>query len=414
MRLLVPDVARGLALLGIALANAPTVWFIDDKTERADFFGGATTTLDDATVIGTAVTTHMRGLPMFSTLLGFGIGLIALSLWKKGFPLPQARKVLLKRYGFLAVLGALHSTFIFVGDIMFYYGMCGMLFAALLTVSNKVLKRFAYAILTISVVGSILLAALSGGSLEEIPQSGLLDLIEPHPDTYGGLVLENFLATLLAIFVLPLMAWDIVPVMLIGFVWARQGTLTNPTEHRRELYTWLVLGAIIAFGVGIPWGLGAIGVLPENIYLAFEILNLYAGVLTGPAILAFLTLILHKTQERVNAGARVPLALRIPAALGKRSMSGYIFQSLAFAVVAYPFMLGLDLDAFGMAVVATTIWVISLALAWGWEMAGWRGPFEILHRRLSYGPAGTPQLTSNPHAPATQNNASQAIPPQPM
>ena len=39
-RMVVPDIARGIALLGIALANAPTVWFVNDRFDKANFFGG--------------------------------------------------------------------------------------------------------------------------------------------------------------------------------------------------------------------------------------------------------------------------------------------------------------------------------------------------------------------------------------
>ena len=117
--MLVPDVARGLALLGIALANAPTAWFLDDDTtERADYFGGAVSSADDATVLFTAVTSHVRGLPMFSTLLGFGVGLIVMSLWRRGFPVGRTRAVVVRRYAFLALFGALHAIFLFHGDIM--------------------------------------------------------------------------------------------------------------------------------------------------------------------------------------------------------------------------------------------------------------------------------------------------------
>lgn len=82
-RMIVPDVARGMALLGIALANVCTGWITTTHPD-GQYFGGIDSgnVWDKATVLFTAMFAHNRGLPMFSTLLGFGIGLITLSLWR--------------------------------------------------------------------------------------------------------------------------------------------------------------------------------------------------------------------------------------------------------------------------------------------------------------------------------------------
>lgn len=87
-RLIVPDAARGMALLGIAIANMTTAWIITEDRPGA-YFGGILndSVLDKIAVVFGAFFVHNRGLPMFSTLLGFGVGLIAMSLWRRGFPL---------------------------------------------------------------------------------------------------------------------------------------------------------------------------------------------------------------------------------------------------------------------------------------------------------------------------------------
>ena len=133
-RLIVPDAARGMALLGIAIANMTTAWIITEDRPGA-YFGGILndSVLDKIAVVFGAFFVHNRGLPMFSTLLGFGVGLIAMSLWRRGFPLGEARRVIAKRYGFLALLGAVHMVLLFWGDIMFVYGIAGIVIALLLT-----------------------------------------------------------------------------------------------------------------------------------------------------------------------------------------------------------------------------------------------------------------------------------------
>ena len=100
-RMIAPDFARGIALLGIALANIQTAWTLETSSSHAEniessYFGGYAdgSLLDTVFTLFSAMFVHVRGLPMFSTLLGFGIGLITISLWNKSFPLSRARQVI--------------------------------------------------------------------------------------------------------------------------------------------------------------------------------------------------------------------------------------------------------------------------------------------------------------------------------
>ncbi|MGN9837211.1 DUF418 domain-containing protein [Nonomuraea sp. H19] len=67
-------------------------------------------------------------------------------------------------------------------------------------------------------------------------------------------------------------------------------------------------------------------------------------------------------------------------------MTFYLFQSVVWVTLFYPFILDLSDDmiftsAFGLAI---GIWLLSILLAEGVRMAGYRGPAEVLLRRLSY------------------------------
>ena len=215
-RLLVPDVARGMALLGIALANITTGWISTSGDGPDAYFGGVETLADKIYVVFAAMFVHVRGLPMFSTLLGFGVGLIAMSLWRRGFPLPRARAVIAKRYGFLALFGALHCLFLFMGDIMMLYGAMGILIALVLSLSDRVLMIVAYVLFGLQVVGGIGI----GVAALLIDTSGLdLDSTSPA-ENYLGLVGEQALALLAQAVSIPFTGLAVLPAMLVGFVWA--------------------------------------------------------------------------------------------------------------------------------------------------------------------------------------------------
>uniref|UniRef100_UPI001F2E1EF3 DUF418 domain-containing protein n=1 Tax=Rothia nasimurium TaxID=85336 RepID=UPI001F2E1EF3 len=75
---------------------------------------------------------------------------------------------------------------------------------------------------------------------------------------------------------------------------------------------------------------------------------------------------------------------------GKRSMTGYVLQSVIFLVVFGGFALGLFADAGAalLLLVGTGGWLVTVLVAVALEAAGKPGPLEALHRRMSYGKGG--------------------------
>uniref|UniRef100_UPI001F1AE856 DUF418 domain-containing protein n=1 Tax=Rothia nasimurium TaxID=85336 RepID=UPI001F1AE856 len=297
-RMLVPDVARGLMLWGIAVANVTTAWVL--------FAGGPASMTgrvvdgsfwDKLTIMFTTSFVHARGFPMFSTLLGFGVGLIAASLYRRGYPLPKARGVIARRYGMLAIFGALHMVFLFWGDIMLAYGLIGLFMACLIAVRTKVLLWVAgtlFAVTNLVALAGVLLlqAVLGSGQLQELLNGGSSGGLLPITSYWS--VLLNGLIVLLGSFLgVPLQAFMLLPLMLLGFVLAREGVLADPARHRRAL-VWLAgVGLAAALGTGIPAGLEALGLLHTGV---FGVLTMTLGVLGGPGFIALLALALAGVQ----------------------------------------------------------------------------------------------------------------------
>ncbi|WP_244262077.1 DUF418 domain-containing protein [Corynebacterium tuberculostearicum] len=390
-RMIVPDVARGMALLGIAMANMTTAWII--TTDRpGSYFGGIIdgSAWDKAAVVFGAFFVHNRGLPMFSTLLGFGVGLIAMSLWRRGFPVRAARWVIAKRYAFLALMGAVHLVLLFWGDIMFFYGVAGIIIAFLLRKRDSTLLRVAYILFALCALGGVV-AFISGA----VDPSGVvategIGTIESYPD----LLLSQLITLGSQAVATPIIVLMYLPVMLVGFVWARQSVLADVPSHRPTLLRWVAVAVIITVVIGALWSLSTLGVIEQRWANAANNANAFIGVFTGPGILAGLALLLQPVQERLSAGAPLPTVLWPFAALGKRSMSGYVGQSILFFFLVHPFTLnfGHDLGAFGQAALAFAVWLVTLIGACVLEVFDLRGPFEAVHRRLSYGPTMQPQL----------------------
>lgn len=389
--MIVPDVARGMALLGIGMANMTTAWII--TTDRpGSYFGGIIdgSAWDKVAIVFGAFFVHNRGLPMFSTLLGFGVGLIAMSLWRRGFPVRAARGIIAKRYAFLAAMGAVHLVLLFWGDIMFFYGVAGVIIAFLLRKRDSSLMLVAYILFALCALGGVV-AFISGA----MDPSGVvategIGTIESYPD----LLLSQLITLGSQAIATPIIMLMYLPVMLVGFVWARQGVLADVPSHRTTLLRWVAIAMAITVVIGSLWSLSTLGVIGQRWANAANNANAFIGVFTGPGILAGLALLLQPVQERLSAGAPLPAVLWPFAALGKRSMSGYVGQSTLFFFLVHPFTLnfGHDLGAFGQAALAFAVWLATLIGACVLEIFDLRGPFEAVHRRLSYGPTMQPQL----------------------
>lgn len=391
VRYATPDIARGIALLGIALANISTAWILTSDASYAEHFGGVYgqgTFLENAAVVFSAMFVHVRGLPMFTTLLGFGVGLITMSLWRRSYPLPKARNVLLRRYGLLAVFGAVHLVLLFFGDIMVTYGLGAMVLATMISLRDRTLMIIAWvligiqiAFMTAAAVVMALFPDLMAFGFDEIAANG----------SYLEYLRTNLIVGGSQLVSLPITVGLLLPLMIIGFVWARRGVLGDLDAHATLLRRWVAVTVAVILFVGLPWGLAAVGVLPENLANFFSVLNGGVGMLTGPGILAAIALACRGIQERIDAGSYRPsVPVRAVTALGKRSMSGYIMQSFLFLILTQPFTLGWGIGA-GILTqmgIAFLVWAGTLVLAYAWDLAGWPGPFEWLHRRLAYGRGG--------------------------
>src|SRR5690606_6953822 len=197
------------------------------------------------------------------------------------------------------------------------------------------------------------------------------------------------------------------PALALGVWAARRRLLDEPERHRA------LLGRVAAWGIAI----GVVGGVPLMLFdtrswtpgaelsVPFYALHNVTGLATGFGYAALIGLIATR-----RGGHRSPVALtRALAACGQRSLTCYLLQSVAFVAIFTPLAGGLgarvgDAAASGIAVL---VWAATVALAALMARAGRRGPFEVLLRRLTYGPratrraggtGGDPSRSRRPHA----------------
>ena len=425
-----PDVARGFMLLLIALANAP-FWMVLLRT-RAEVTGA------DAVWMGlrAALVDH-RSYPLFAMLFGFGLATMARRRIEAGprsttavaadadpavahasaadtatarattstaaataatrsgasditdtatahrAAIAGARRLIRRRGLWMLVFAAVHGA-LFMGDIIGAYALIAVVLADPIAGRGRRTQAVVGGLSTAVCLGYMLYigwflsvggvtvgtAGAAGGGVV----GGITEMLRGPLYPAVSLVLwaGGTMVTILTSLTLP--------ATLLGVRLADTDLLTRPDRHRRAL----LVGGAAALAVGavgaLPRVLPSLGVgVPARVTIVASALDVATGMVGACGWLALLA-----AWAGPGAGAPLHGARRLLSAVGRRSMSVYIGQSLLFALV------------FGLlahcgappprqttaALIGVAVWaVLAGACTWMERSGRTRGPLEILLRR---------------------------------
>lgn len=398
-----PDLARGFMLLFIALANTPFYLYGREQSE-AGFHPVDGPVYDKVVQAVTIIVVDLRAYPMLAVLFGYGLVMIYRRQQEAGRSERDAFRLLQRRNLWLLVFGAVHALLLSGGDVLGAYGLCGLLMVWLF------LRRSDRALKIVIWIGTGLLVALA--ALTAFSLLSYLAADDPVSTDGGGALPEIFFEdatseSYLTTALVRIMTWPmmvlliqgpvtlVVPVsILVSVLLARHRVLKEPGRHRRLLRTLAVTGIGIAWVGALPHALAHIGVIEglDDVIGVFAAIQLATGLAGGVGYAALFGLIGHRVSARSqgtlgSVGTLGPVGSAI-SALGKRSMTGYLAQSVIFTplLAAWGFGLGASLTSTTMALVAVGGWLVTVALAVAMERRNYRGPAETLMRRLVYRP----------------------------
>jgi len=373
-RSLAPDIARGGMLLFIALANVPIhLWGMGlDEYNHNTGQSGA----DHLAYFVEQLLIAERSRPMFAILYGFGIAVMASRMFANGMGAKGVRTILRRRSLWLIAFGFLHSTFLFFGDVLASYGAVGLLALFLVHLSDRDLKRWLW--------GSLAYTAVIGTPI--MAYSFTISGDPPRVEGLGPYVSQ--LAT--GAFASPVGSLAMVvtgsffPLIIAGMMLQRTGMLNHPEAHLPRLRRLFVSGMAVGVASALPIALIALGLWApaREIWIGAIYLTLIGGMYAGLGYICGFALLAHKLRSYGRRGA--PGAL---AAVGERSLTSYLLQSVIMAplLTAWGFGLGEDLGYLGAFGYAFGTWLVTVVIALALDKAGKRGPFEVVLRRLTYG-----------------------------
>ena len=387
-----PDVARGLVLIGIALANVPFFLF---GTELGIALKPVS---DDATDQWTNVFVAMlfdnRSYPLFALLFGYGMTQLMTREYTRGASWEDTRRLLIRRNLWLIAFGAAHGVLLFFGDILGPYGLLGLALVLLIRASGKVLAFVGWICFGMLVlIGALeglsgLFGTVDGGMTTGAPFGSAA------ADSFGVAVLLRAGEWFVQMIGMPFGGIGLLAPMILGVWLARHRVLENPTPHLRRLGLAAGLGIGVSLLGAVPLALALIGVVDYSIWVEPLVTMLHAGTGALGAV-GYVALIAILAGRRETPG---PIS-RIFAALGQRSLSGYLTQSLVFVIVFAPYTLGLG-DQVGIAEasqIAVITWLGTLIAANVLAAVDKPGPAEWALRKLVYRPRrrATPSSEAN-------------------
>jgi uncharacterized protein len=365
---LAPDVLRGFALLGILVVNIQFMGLNSDQGARGEwtqgFANGSATFLIAALFAG-------KFYLLFSFLFGYSSNYVI-----RNDRSNRARWI--KRCFVLIVFGAIHFTFLWHGDIIFLYGVFGLILTFFFFRKDKTLKiwtRVTFLISTffIFLIGTLTFVAeyLLGEDLELSEESNLDQILQ------NGSFLESIPARL-EVWLLSISTGILLQgglafaAFLLGVRLARTNFLSSPLDkasNSRLMKKGLFLGLPIQIIAALIFLRNEQSVDPsESIYL----ISLSASFVAAPLLSMFYVGIIRKLVEE-----QPHLVLWMKPA-GKMSLTIYILQSVVTSLIFGPWGLGLfqDLQTWQVFVLAIVIWLFLTYLAAHWLKRFKQGPLE--------------------------------------
>ena len=375
-REIIPDVLRGFALLGILVVNIQFMALSSAEGARGEWTVGLANA--SATFIIAAIFAGKFYL-IFSFLFGYSSNYIIREN-------KVNRKRWIKRSILLIFIGVLHFTFLWHGDILFVYGLFGLLLTPFFFRADRTLKIWSRVIFSISFLLVCLIGALVYIAERYFPEESFESPTDSKLDQV--LIDGSFLQAVPArlelwvygvssgVFLQGGLAFA---AFLMGVRMARSKFLS--TSFDKEVNTKLMKKGLF---FGLPIQILAATVLVQNENKpepseAIYLISLFTSFMAAPLLSIFYIALIRKlVSDKPNL-----LSWIGPA--GKMSLTVYILQSVITSLIFGPWGFGLfqQLQTWMVLLLAVGIWLILVYFATTWLKRYKQGPLEWLVNRIT-------------------------------
>jgi uncharacterized protein len=392
-RLISMDALRGLALLGIFIANIPGFNFLSEPVGTGPYF----TSLDNNVRFLDHMLLEGKFYSIFSFLFGWGI---ALQIQRREENQLKAISFARRRLFFMLVLGLSHIVFLWIGDIVAFYAMLGFVLLAIRKWKDRTL--FITAILLI--LSPVLLYYIKMiwppasapqqllndtgiwvdsrlnniNSLEEwklfLANMNYFDLIKTNIAgffwRFSDLFFQSRISKVLGMFIL-------------GFLMGRKGRYKTILKNYRLLSIIALAGLLV--GLPANYMMSNMVMKDQGEYYGLKLMGWHRTIAyaigVAPQALAYMALFFLLAASGIGK-----FVVKVLAPVGKMAFTNYILQSLVATIFFLPFglnMMGKLGAAYG-ALLATSVFLFQIIVSRIWLNYFQYGPVEWLWRSATY------------------------------
>jgi uncharacterized protein len=391
-RIFTIDVLRGIALLGVLIANI-WLWF----SGAIFLFPGLQSEMRQISLNSIAfyfvgIFISGKALSTFSFLFGLGFAVQMMRSEARG---ARIAPVYSRRLAVLLVIGAIHGVLLWYGDILLTYAMLG--FALLLFRRRKDRTLLVWATILIAVIpialGSVpLIMSLTGADMGPPPAEQIAKMTEENRTNLRLLSSGNYLQIIrgnlrmLADLYASPKAFSMLMFLglfLLGLYAGRRRLFENVAAYRVALRRVMVWGFVIGLSATFVSIALRVGLdIEQAMKLPWFPLAMMTSLVFGTTPFAFAyiaaaTLILEHPVWRAR--------LRGFAPVGRMALTNYLSQTLICLAIFYGgHLIGSYRPALYLLV---AVLIFAVQMQWSaWWLARYRfGPMEWVWRSLTYG-----------------------------
>ncbi|TVQ11903.1 MAG: DUF418 domain-containing protein [Bacteroidetes bacterium] len=415
-RIDIVDIIRGVALLGILVLN---ISYFSMPTNFSESFRNDPSTFNFWVMMFNGVFFEGKMRALFSAIFGAGIILFTINKERTG---RSATKLFYIRMAWLAAFGLVHAhLLLWVGDILYFYGLIGMLAFLFRKMKPAYLMMGVPIVIVVGfVAGSIysnhyrqirlnyneaLVLKETGDTLSEKHQNAIVawETVEremiPNEKTIAertdamkgsyadvaGWVRKKAFESQTKYFIFGL--WDMLALMLLGIALYKIGFFTGQWSRKQYLRTLLV-----GYGLGLPM------VIFSRIYYLTHMPDIAATIAFFEKHAIDWVALLYDFQRILIMMAHVSLFILVYQAgylkwlmhalkaVGQMAFTNYIMHTVFCTLFFYGYGLNYfaELEYYQVYFVLTTIWIIQLIGSPLWLKYFLFGPLEWAWRCLTY------------------------------
>ncbi|MDD4413789.1 MAG: DUF418 domain-containing protein [Oscillospiraceae bacterium] len=389
-RFAILDILRGIALLGICLANFGELSLYTFQPEQVSM-AMPTAGTDNIIRFFQYFLIDGKFYTLFSLLFGIGFSIILENCEKSG---RNGIRVFYRRMIILAIIGLAHLILLWAGDILLLYALLGMLLPLFRKMSNGRLLIFAVVLLLAPIAMDTFSVLSEGRYSLMIPVNHAIDNLHGQSgitpenfgiwlrdrESYGDVLRFNLAGSFIRAgeFIEGNRVFKVLGLFLLGLYIGRKRIFADLAENKpllRQVRNW-------GFTIGIPTSL---------LYAWNAVVHYPAGMVGSTAIytvsvvpmgLAYAASIALWYEASRNKRHFNPVAQT-----GRMALTNYIGQSVAGMIIYYGigFSLGASMGLAYVELVALGVFALQMILSNLWLHWFRYGPLEWIWRMLTYG-----------------------------